>query len=124
LNIWNLVDLAREKGTTDPVVMKENDARFRIKRKINEKSNSYLKEQKNFHTKPISIFITNSPHEKNIKWIYDLSVYFDEVHVYTPNPVAWEFLHTEDPDIQIFFALKKPECCQWATYFYQEPVDS
>jgi len=48
LRIWNLIDVAREKGTTDPVVMRENDARFRVKNKINHYLNSGLKEQKNF----------------------------------------------------------------------------
>lgn len=46
--IWDLVDVARKLGTTDPEVMRENDARFRVKSRLNRLTDSYINEQKNF----------------------------------------------------------------------------
>lgn len=113
--IWFLVDDTRDKDVSYRTIMKENDARFRVKRKINDICNSNLKEQKNFTTKPYLVYI--DPYivcsEKVKEWICEVSMYHDALYIYTPFPEQWITLQTEDPDIQVFHAEHPPEGCDW-----------
>ncbi len=91
--IWLLIDTARANGTTDPVVMRENDARFRVKKKINILCNSTLNEQKNFDANGICLEIDDVDDE-TIQNIRQNSVYYDVVKVkYVGKPKrAWDAL--------------------------------
>jgi hypothetical protein len=91
--IWNLIDVARSNGTTDPIVMRENDARFRVKKKINILCNSTLHEQKNFEANGICIDVEEVD-EETIQDIRKNSVYYDIVKVkYVGEPKrAWDSL--------------------------------
>lgn len=74
--IWTLIDIARQNGTTDPIVMRENDARFRVKKKINVLCNSSLREQKNFSANALCMDIEMFD-DHIIQEIRRNSVYYD-----------------------------------------------
>jgi hypothetical protein len=80
-NIWNLVDISRKNGTTDPIVMKENDARFRIKNKINKHTCSTIQEQKN---NPFTLRTFNIYTLADLEDVYNSFVYYDFIHINTP----------------------------------------
>ena len=85
MRIWDLIDVAREKGTTDPVVMRENDARFRVKNKINHYLNSGLKEQKNFGNSVWTCeMMPTDDFEERSRDIKRESVYYDNTVVRVP----------------------------------------
>ena len=113
--IWFLVDDTRDKDVSYRTIMKENDARFRVKRKINDICNSYLKEQKNFHTNPYIVYIDDSvPYSEISKEdICEVSMYYDALYIYTPCPEQWISLQEVDPDIYVFLAEHPPEGCEW-----------
>lgn len=77
--IWHLCDVARKKDmTTDQVVMKYNDARFRIKKKINILCDSYLQEQKSFDGTSIKLHFTP---ELTVDDVRDASIHYDTVYL-------------------------------------------
>ena len=80
--IWDLVDIARDKGTTDPIVMKENDARFRIKNRINVYLESSIQEQKNTNSTSKKLYI-NTLKELNVEIINNERLYIDNILIYT-----------------------------------------
>ena len=80
--IWDLVDIARDKGTTDPIVMKENDARFRIKNRINVYLESSIQEQKNTNSTIKKLYI-NTLKELNVEIINNERLYIDNILIYT-----------------------------------------
>jgi len=82
--IWDLVDISRENGTTDPIVMKENDARFRIKNRINIFLESSIQEQKNTNnTVKIFEIYNDSELDENIKLINCDRLYYDNIIINT-----------------------------------------
>lgn len=109
--LWDLIDLAREKGITDPTVMQENDARFRIKRKLNQVCSSSLQEQKNIPNTPYVVYIGRETPllECTKNWFLEQAIYHDQIHIYTPVPSIWEPLTQEDPDIHVFYATVPPD---------------
>jgi hypothetical protein len=85
--IWDLVDIARDKGTTDPIVMKENDARFRIKNRINVYLQSSIQEQKNTNSTSKKFYInTLKELHENIEIINNERLYIDNILIYTTTP--------------------------------------
>ena len=105
LRIWNLIDVAREKGTTDPVVMRENDARFRVKNKLNHYLNSGLKEQKNFGNMVWTCeMMPTDDFEARSRDIMREAVYYDKTVVRVPlseryNKAREVFQHHVDIDV-------------------------
>lgn len=78
----------------------DNDIRFRIKNKINNLSNSYIKEQKGYNKKIISIFIENNDirfHELIINYY---SLIYDETVVCTNKYNELTIKYQYDPTIK------------------------
>jgi len=123
--IWFLVEETRDKDVSYKTIMKENDARFRIKRKINDMCCSYIKEQKNCIAQPYILFIEKSIEcTINIKeWILELSIYYDVFHIYTPSLELWIHLEEIDPDICVYPALSSPLGCNWILQHQEDIFD-
>lgn len=98
--IWDLCDVAREKGATDPIVMRENDARFRVKKKINILCGSRLREQKSFGEITREVDCGNTEEENwTPEKIRKISVYYDELRLVNAPP-AWKRVLQDDPWIR------------------------
>lgn len=90
LSIWEDQDIFRyssneyEKSKICIKIINENDARFRIKNKINLTLNSYLKEQKGYNEKIIKFNYTNDTNKINFynSIIKYESIFNDKVIVY------------------------------------------
>jgi hypothetical protein len=96
--IWNLCDVARAKGTTDAIVMRENDARFRVKKKINLLCNSYLQEQKSFDENVVfmrykEVLIKETCEDA----VRRMSTYYDKVYLNPDWPTEVTDTFRDDP---------------------------
>jgi hypothetical protein len=109
--LWLLVEETRANhGICDHRVLYENDARFRLKRKINDVVDSQYKEQKSFKTAPLDIHITMNITREVAGLLEELSIYYDSLHCY--GTVIEVPLLFNDPDIHFEFvvrAFKAPE---------------
>ena len=89
LEIWNMLDEFREstdeqhKVKMCQQIIMDNDRRFRVKKKINDLSNSFLKEQKGY--KPLQACILThlglGDHIVSVGAIRYFSTCYDELHV-------------------------------------------
>ena len=110
--IWNMCDDARTRGTTDPIVMKENDARFRVKKKINQLVESHLLEQKDFGELHAIYYKREELWADAEKWgcstmeeaVRRASTYNDTVLFYGNKwPAEWIRTFADDPAIRVVF---------------------
>jgi hypothetical protein len=91
-NIWHLMDFVNKINNTEIIyndickkIFIENDARSRIKLKINNKINSVLKEVKGYDLKSINLICENiNDTQQNIYNEY-LSIYYDNVEINSNN---------------------------------------
>jgi GDP-mannose 4,6-dehydratase len=89
--IWHMVDKSRELQGTDIEVMAENDARFRVKNKINMLLNSSIKEQKNVEaTQYVVTVATSKELADEIPAIHKAAIYHDTVIVYADEAILAE----------------------------------
>lgn len=109
--IWFLVEQVRngEIGPEDYRVLSENDARFRIKRKINTVASSAYHEQKSFHGEPLALKYDPPITPVSLVLLEELSVYYDGLHCYTTllDPTAPP-PSTLDPEIILHFTDTPP----------------
>lgn len=104
--LWHLVDAARDApDRSDPRILYENDARFRIKRKINQCTASVLQEQKNFHDDPLLVRIDFPLTPEVVSVLEELSIYCDGLHCYLSIDSG---LTSTDPDIVFHPAATMP----------------
>lgn len=91
LEIWDCMEFLRDGNlndndyfVTNKKTILKNDVRFRIKNKINILSNSVFKEQKSYVVtkKIIDLKYTNVIFEKNIQYITECSLNYDEVVIF------------------------------------------
>lgn len=87
LLIWDMMDILRDSEISDSLylnVCKEcieyNDIRFRIKKKINQLSNSTLREQKSYKTNRLLIIINSIMSEDKNKTILNITRYFSFIY--------------------------------------------
>lgn len=95
LYIWKLMDILRDDKDIDDnrfnYISKEtiigNDVRFRIKSKINNIINSYVKEEKGYKITRVFIDISEYNEELDIifKPLYYFSITYDEIYVVSNN---------------------------------------
>lgn len=96
LHIWDLMDILRDDTNIDDNMFLQvskdtiigNDVRFRIKSKINNIINSYIKEEKGYKINRILIDINDYDHDSLniiIKPLYYFSITYDEVYIFTEN---------------------------------------
>ena len=108
-NIWNMQDIFRETKSIETQnelckkIISENDNRFRVKKKINNLTNSELKEQKGYHPK-VAFVQTQQGLGDNIcaiGMIRYLSTQYDKVIVPCryPNKKNMELFYSDDNDI-------------------------
>ena len=105
LYIWKLMDILRDNKDIDDnkfnYISKEtiigNDVRFRIKSKINNIINSYVKEEKGYKINRIIIDITDYNENLDIifKPLYYFSITYDEIYVVTNNEVYIKKINIE-----------------------------
>ena len=111
-NIWDMQDLFRETNNDEKKnelcvkIINENDNRFRVKKKINNLSNSELKEQKGYIPKT-GFVLSHLGLGDNITFIGAvryLSTCYDKVIVVCKNKYAINVksFYSDDPDIEIF----------------------
>jgi GNAT superfamily N-acetyltransferase len=89
LHIWNDQDIFRyssneeEKTILCKKIIEDNDARYRIKHKINHILSSAFKEQKGYEPKVYSIYYKNIEDQRYVeRVILYQSIFHDKVHVY------------------------------------------
>jgi len=110
--IWDMQDLFREtkdkqeKNKLCIKIIKENDNRFRVKKKINNLTNSELKEQKGYSPKTAFV-LSHLGLGDNITFIGAvryLSTCYDKVIVVCKNKniINVKSFYSDDPDIEIF----------------------
>lgn len=103
--IWDLVDISRYSKSAvqdiDVVLMKENDARYRIKKKINLLTGSALSEQKS-QDENASISICSNDMDE----IRELAIYNDKIIVHT-NALDLKKLLKDDPFITVINQSEK-----------------
>jgi len=108
-NIWDMQDIFRETKSIETQnelckkIISENDNRFRVKKKINNLTNSALKEQKGYHPK-VAFVKTQQGIGDNIcaiGMIRYLSTQYDKVLVPCrhPNKKNMELFYSDDNDI-------------------------
>ena len=109
LTIWNLQDnIHKDTNLTKTYgeVLKENDRRFRIKKKINEVANSSLKEQKGYAKTKAFVYthLGLGDHFWMNGAIRYLSTCYDEVWVVCKknNEVVVRSMYSDDPSIKMF----------------------
>jgi hypothetical protein len=95
LYIWKLMDILRDDKDIDDnrfnYISKEtiigNDVRYRIKSKINNIINSYVKEEKGYKITRIIIDISDYNEELDVifKPLYYFSITYDEIYLVTKN---------------------------------------
>jgi hypothetical protein len=109
--LWLLVEETRANhGICDERVLYENDARFRLKRKINDVVDSQFKEQKSFKTQPLEIHLIINITREVAGLLEELSIYYDALRCYG-STIEVPLLFN-DPDIHFKFvvrAFKAPE---------------
>jgi len=110
LQIWENQDIFRDssddslKNSLCKVIIEENDARFRIKNKINIIMNSFLKEQKGYEPNVYTIYYKDTgEHHYLDRVIMYQSIFHDKVHVYCSTEHEETLRHTfiHDPSIVI-----------------------
>ena len=110
--IWDMQDLFRETKDKQEQnklcikIIKENDNRFRVKKKINNLTNSELKEQKGYIPKTAFV-LSHLGLGDNITFIGAvryLSTCYDKVIVVCKNKNVnnVKLFYSDDPDIEIF----------------------
>jgi hypothetical protein len=84
-DIWNIMDNLRDGNLNDETYTKEckrcidyNDARFKVKKILNELTNSEIKEQKSYKTRKMFIYMKMSRSR-----LLKISMFFDEVYVFS-----------------------------------------
>lgn len=85
--IWDLNDVCCGLKSFDGKhIMEENNARFRIKKKINTKTSSVLSEQKSYNQTAIFVDPCESVHDFEQVHIFSqfLALYYDQVYVLVP----------------------------------------
>ncbi len=105
LYIWKLMDVLRDDNDIDEnkfnYVSKEtiisNDVRFRIKSKINNIINSYIKEEKGYKINRILIDISDYTGNLDIifKPLYYFLITYDEIYIITDNENHKKSIETE-----------------------------
>ena len=132
LKIWKDQDIIRslsddaQIGKLSIQILKDNDARFRIKKIINDLSNSELKEQKGYNKKS-AILITHHGMGDIINLngaIRYLSILYDELILFVPNTPSYYTSNT----IEMYKDIKNIEffVCQRKLYtnYSKEMVES
>jgi hypothetical protein len=123
--IWDMCDETRYADLLrkpDPnVVMTENDARFRLKKKIDRQIGSFVHEQKNFDNNNVSVFIPKGDGNSNTKDVVArlrfLSVHHDSVQVMIEDCQWGDTLldsMTDDPSIRRVYDCPPKE--SWDDY--------
>jgi hypothetical protein len=99
--IWVLMEQMRngEIGPEDYRILSENDARFRIKRKINTACVSLYHEQKSFYGEPFVLKYTPPLTTVAMLLIEEISVYYDGLHLYGNLLKDTVMPPTADPEI-------------------------
>lgn len=107
--LWFLVDAARDTpDRNDRRILYENDARFRIKRKINQCCASVLQEQKNFHNDPLCIRLDLPLTPEVVSVLEELSIYHDGLHCYLTSESGLTSFALSSPDPDIVFHPFQP----------------
>lgn len=106
--LWFLVDAARANGGNDRRILYENDARFRIKRKINQCCASVLQEQKNFCNDPLMVRLDIPLTPEVVSVLEELSIYCDGLHCYLTSESGLTSFALSSPDPDIVFHPFQP----------------
>lgn len=109
LTIWNLQDnIHKDNNLTNTYgqILKENDRRFRVKKKINEAANSSIKEQKGYAKTKIFVYthLGLGDHFWMNGAVRYLSTCYDETLVVCKknNETVVRSMYSDDSSIQIF----------------------
>lgn len=74
-------------------IMKNNDARFRVKSRFNDMLNSEIKEQKSYNYKKVLLILDNRYNFEEISGIITyLSIYYDKLYIKSPVFLQWKQL--------------------------------
>lgn len=78
-DIWELTDKVKEKADIDIYneIFLKNEARFRVKSKINKLTTSFLQEQKSYSTSSLTLYLTDSnkhPYIRYLSLCYDVLI--------------------------------------------------
>ena len=102
--LWNFCEWSRNGvlEPNDPCIMKENDARFRVKNKINEVCMSYIREQKSYRERGVTATVL-SVCDKTEGFLRYLSTYHDVVWLQVSCDDAGELMKAlaDDPGIVV-----------------------
>ena len=111
-NIWDMQDKFRDLNDTDEQnklcieIIKENDNRFRVKKKINNISKSNIKEQKGYNPKTAFVLthLGLGDNITSIGAVRYLSIQYDKVYVVCKekNKKNMELLYSDDETIQLY----------------------
>ena len=111
-NIWDMQDIFREstdinyKNKLCIKIIKENDNRFRVKKKINNKNKSYIKEQKGYKYKKAFVLthLGLGDNITSIGAIRYLSTCYDKVYVVCKNKYKKnvQLFYHDDDSIEIY----------------------
>ena len=100
--LWDLVDRERAEGVPPQALMRENDARFRLKKKINRATGSAFCEQKSFGELSDVVRVGGDP-EAMARYVAYRSAYVDALEVLCPPKayvaLAGRFAH--DPSVRV-----------------------
>ena len=110
LQIWENQDTFRDslddnlKSKLCNIIIEENDARFRIKNKMNILLNSFLKEQKGYEPRIYSVYYQDTENSDYLDCVIQYqSIFHDTVHVYCSaehvETLRHRFIH--DPSIVV-----------------------
>lgn len=102
--IWEKVDTVRDGKTSDPIVLLENDARYRIKTFINNIADSDIKEHKNLKNNEINIVATNI--ENDVETILNATIYYDKVNISIPSEKVKIYQERFCDEVNIVFIEK------------------
>ncbi len=111
-NIWDMQDIFRDSNDTDEQnklcieIIKENDNRFRVKKKINNISKSNIKEQKGYDLKTAFVLthLGLGDNITSIGAVRYLSIQYDKVYVVCKEQYKknMELLYSDDETIQLY----------------------